>query len=343
MIQKTTIYQLKDVEHFYGTKKVLDIKSLEILNGSIIGLIGPNGSGKTSLLKLLAFIHKPTRGNILYNGRPEVPFSQAIRSKITLLTQKPYLLKRSVYDNIAYGLKIRKDTSSIKERIKTALSHVGLEYDYFAQRMWHELSGGEAQRVALAARLILKPDVLLLDEPITSVDTKSATLIRKASLKARDDWGTTLVIASHDLSWLFSVTDQQVSLLDGKLFSTGIENIIPGPFNVSKNHLVTKTFYDGQTIYLNPPVKSDSTAIIKKNKIKLSLEKQAELESGLNQIWGQLISMHLEEKNQRVLVKINVQDLTFELSLTQDQIDKKKLSPGKRVNLLFKADDIEWI
>jgi hypothetical protein len=69
--------------------------------------------------------------------------------------------------------------------------------------------------------LILKPDILLLDEPVASVDTKSATLIREASLRARDDWGTTLVIASHDLTWLFSVTDQQVSLLDGKLFATG--------------------------------------------------------------------------------------------------------------------------
>ena len=185
MTRDPSIYHLKNIRHYYGQKKVLDIGDLDIRTGSITGLMGPNGSGKSTLLKMLAFALKPTEGRIFYKGREESGFSPEVRLKVTLLTQKPYLLKRTVFDNIIYGLKIRNDRHNLEERVKTALSKVGLDFQTFSHRKWHQLSGGEAQRVALAARLILKPEVLLLDEPIASVDTKSAELIRTASLKAQ--------------------------------------------------------------------------------------------------------------------------------------------------------------
>jgi tungstate transport system ATP-binding protein len=92
---------------------------------------------------------------------------------------------------------------------------LGLDPDTFARRQWDELSGGEAQRVALAARLVLNPRVLLLDEPTASVDARSSELIRSASLRARNDWGTTLVIASHDREWLYDVCDEVLHLFKG--------------------------------------------------------------------------------------------------------------------------------
>ncbi|MFH2060553.1 MAG: energy-coupling factor ABC transporter ATP-binding protein [Pseudomonadota bacterium] len=342
MTNKTPIYQLKDIQHYYGKKQVLDIKAFEISKGSITGLIGPNGSGKTTLLKLLAFAQKPTKGQILYHGKQEFPFSPFIRSKVTLLTQKPYLLKRTIFENIAYGLKIRKDTTNLDQRIAKALSYVGLDFEQFAQRMWHELSGGEAQRVAMAARLILKPDILLLDEPVANVDTKSAKLIRNASLRARNDWGTTLVIASHDLSWLFSVTDQQVSIFDGKLFSTGIENIIPGPFERLDNHRLIKKLENKQCIYLTASSLNSSMAVIQKKKTLLELTKKSD-QPDLNQLWGYIVSMHLEKKHGLIMVQIAISGLTFELSLTFDQISREALFPGKKVIVSFKADDVEWI
>ena len=342
MTKKNPAYHLKDIQHYYGNTKVLDINDLKIVKGSITGLIGPNGSGKSTLLKLLAFARKPTRGHIFYKGRLELPFSPTVRSKVTLLTQKPYLLKRTIFENIAYGLKIRKDKKHLEGRVKKVLSTVGLDYQKFAHRKWHELSGGEAQRVAMAARLILKPEVLLLDEPIASVDTESAELIRKASLKARDNWGATLVIASHDLQWLYSISDKQLSIFKGNIFSTGMENIITGPFVKTDKKTLIKKLDDGQIITLNVPAQTACTAIIRKKNISIALEKQPD-NGILNQLSGHIVSMLLEKQTEYIMATISIHDLSFVLRLTSDQISSLDLYPGKKVILKFHSHDIEWI
>ncbi len=336
------LYHLKDICHYYGNTKVLDIDELKIQKGSITGLIGPNGSGKTTLLQLLAFAQKPTQGQIFYKDHQEFPFSPNIRSKITLLTQKPYLLKRTVFENIAYGLKIRKDRNSLENRIEKALLNVGLDYKKFKDRKWHELSGGEAQRVAMAARLILKPEVLLLDEPIASVDIKSARLIRKASLNAQKEWGATLVIASHDLQWLYSICDKQLSMFKGKLFSTGVENIISGPFEKRDTQTHIKRLNDNQIIKLPPPAPSTCNAIIKKKKIFIALEQQDD-HGTLNQLSGQVASMLLEEKTSLVMATITVHDISFVIRVNPHEITDLNLYPGKKVILKFYLNDIEWI
>ena len=341
-------YHLKNIYHCYGKIKVLDINELRIKQGSITGLMGPNGSGKSTLLKILAFAQRPTHGQIFYQERQEHPFSQRIRSKVTLLTQKPYLLKRTVFENIAYGLKIKqknkllKDADSLDDRVKKALLNVGLDFKEFGHRQWHELSGGEAQRVAMAARLILKPEVLLLDEPIASVDTKSAKLIRTASLNAQKEWGATLVIASHDLHWLYSISDKQLSMFKGKLFSTGVENVIEGPFEEHDKNIYIKKLNDGQIIKLPLPASTACNAIIKKKKIFIDLEKQ-QGNDNLNQLSGQIASMMLEEKTSLILTTVTVHDISFVVRLNPDKITELELYPGKKVILKFNLNDIAWI
>ena len=342
MTMKKDAYRLSHIRHFYGDKKVLDIPDLRIETGTITGILGPNGSGKSTLLKILAFIQKPSSGHVFYNGRPEHPFSKRVRSKVTLLTQKPYLLKRSVFENVAYGLKIRRENGRLKQKTSQALELVGLDPESFAQRMWHELSGGEAQRVALAARLILKPDVLLLDEPVASVDTDSAVLIRQASLDARKELGTTLVIVSHDMQWLHSITDRQLSIYKGTLFATGMENVISGPFDRAGDHLVCRALPDGQQIRLKKPESDGSTALIRKKNIAIDLVKQAD-HPMLNQLDGKITSMMLEEKSGFVLAFISCCDLPFILRLTPEQVSQMSLCPGKNVTLKFQLADVEWI
>ncbi len=351
MTQNVPAYHLKKIQHYYGRSKVLDIKDLKIPKGSITGLVGPNGSGKSTLLKLLGFALEPTQGEIFYNGKKEYCFSPSIRSRVTLLTQTPYLLKRSVFENIIYGLKIRNDKKELKNRVKKALLGVGLEYDDFAHRKWHELSGGEAQRVAMAARLILKPEVLLLDEPIASVDTKSARQIRKASINAQKRWGTTLVIASHDLQWLYSVSDTQLSIFNGQIFTSGIENVIPGPFEKASEKIWKKGTGNGQSFFLKAPEKKSDNAVIKKKHISICVEKKPELSTKIptgnspteNILSGHVVSMLLEKKSSHIMTIVSVGDLSFTVRLVPDQVSSFGLHPGKEIYLMFSSDHINWI
>ena len=343
-------YQLKQLQHYYGDKKVLDIHELKIQKGSITGLTGPNGSGKGTLLKIMAFALKPTAGEVWFNGRQELPLSPRVRSRVTLLTQKPYLLKRSVFDNIAYGLKIRRDQDNIKNRISKALESVGLSYTEFAHRQWHELSGGEAQRVAMAARLILKPEVLLLDEPVASVDTKSAGQIRRASLAARENWGCTLVIASHDLPWLYECSDTQISIANGRLFSTGRENIIPPPYDLSQKNGPVKwlgskspgTDRKGEYIRLPLGKENDGFAVIQQQKIQVCLEKEEKEEGWDNQITGEITAMLMEKSTHHIMATLQVRDFSLNLSFSPDRAAALNLLPGKRLVLRFHSRDIEW-
>ena len=210
------LYQLEDVRQIYGGQKVLDIHRLDIEVRTITGVIGPNGSGKSTLMRILAFIEEPASGRVTFQGRALSQVDLDVRRRVTMLSQEPYLLKRSVRANVSYGLKIRGMTDT-RSRVDQALRQVGLDPDRFAHRSWRELSGGEAQRVALAARLVLQPKVLLLDEPTASVDRESSELIQRAALDARNQWGATLIVISHHLNWLRQVADRILSLDYGRL------------------------------------------------------------------------------------------------------------------------------
>jgi tungstate transport system ATP-binding protein len=214
----TPLITLDNVRQRYSDRTVLDIEHMEFGEGTITGLAGPNGSGKSTLLRMLAFLEPPAKGTISFLGRPTSAKS-VVNRQVTLLVQEPYLLKRTVFANVAYGLRIRKK-NDIPVKVARALEVVGLDPAVFARRQWYELSGGEVQRVALAARLVLKPKLLLMDEPTASLDAKSAELIHKAALSARDEYGAALVVASHDMTWLEAVTDHIHYLENGRLVRT---------------------------------------------------------------------------------------------------------------------------
>ncbi len=210
------LYHLKNVRQIYGDQTVLNVDFLDIEAHGIIGLMGPNGSGKSTLMRILAFLEKPASGRAMFQGQPLSRVSLEQRRQVTMLNQDPYLLKRSVQANVAYGLKLRRK-AEVRNAVSNALQAVGLDPDRFSQRSWRELSGGEAQRVALAARLALEPKVLLLDEPTASVDRESSELILHAALDARNKWGTTLIIISHQITWLRQIADRILSMDYGRL------------------------------------------------------------------------------------------------------------------------------
>jgi tungstate transport system ATP-binding protein len=333
-------YEIISLTHSYKDKSVLDIKRLEIADSSIVGLVGPNGSGKSTLLRLLGLIERPTRGKIRFNGRSVEPFSEEAKFQITLLPQESLLMKRSVFKNVSYGLKLRGKHKDLGDRVGEALSMVGLSYEDFARRPWYALSGGEIQRVALAARLVLKPAVLLLDEPTASVDAVSAQLIKEAALGARQEWGTTLVVASHDWQWLYEICDSMVHLFKGRIFGTGNENIVFGPWQELEKGKWGKKLSDNQEIRLPEPPYKDALAIIDAFSVKEDNLGKSPKDITLR---GTVSLLSLDKITGLVHATIIVGSHPFTVSLTDQQIQAQAIYPGKTIWVHYSIDDIKWI
>jgi len=193
------MYRLQSIRKCYGSNVALDIEELTIAEGRLYTLTGANGAGKSTLLSILAFLAPPTSGEIFYAGKRvdrDHGTVEEYRRKVTLLHQSPYLFGGSVDDNVAFGLKVRGIRGEeLRRRIDEALDVVGLRG--FRDRKARELSGGEAQRAAMARALALKPEVLLLDEPLANIDRETTGLLEAviASLPAQ---GTTVVMTTHD-------------------------------------------------------------------------------------------------------------------------------------------------
>ena len=336
-----SIYQVRQLVHRYWQEPVLQVEDLSISQNSIVGLVGPNGSGKSTLLKMLAFIEKPTSGTVFFDGKPTEPFSDTVRFQVTFLTQTPYLMKRTVFRNITYGLQLRGDTENIKKRVYDALALVGLSGEAFAHRKWYELSGGEAQRVALAARLILKPKVLLLDEPTANVDVDSSRLIREASLRAREKWGTTLVIASHDLDWLYGVCDNIIYLFRGRLSGSRKINIIFGPFTPLSDGFYEKELGKGQGLVVSRPPYENAAAVIDPEHIHV-FSRDDWIPSTEKCLRGIITRLVLEKETGNIAASVLIGSFEFCANLSRKQFRHSRLVPGEEVIITYNPRDIDW-
>ncbi len=205
---------LKDVLIRQGDSFCLSIAHLELLPQRIYALTGPNGAGKSTLLRALALLIFPAQGTINYPTAATDNLTQQ-RQKVTLVEQSPYLLRGSVTDNLAFGLKVRGIRGKEQQqRIASALEIVGLHG--FEQRSANQLSGGEIQRVALARALVLQPEVLLLDEPTSNIDSNSLRDF-EALLSGLPGYGVTVVFSTHDLSQPKRVGGEVLRIENGRL------------------------------------------------------------------------------------------------------------------------------
>jgi tungstate transport system ATP-binding protein len=213
----TTLYRLEQVVKQYMGRKVLSVNRLEIRQGEIFGLVGPSGAGKSTLLRLLNFLEQPSRGSITFEGRrldPAKPAALALKRKVTTVFQRPVMLDRSVHDNVAYGLRIRR-ISDWKRRTQQVLSQVGLSR--LAEARTRNLSGGEIQRVALARALVLEPEVLLLDEPTANLDPHNVAVIEEIVTSSHAKNGLTVLVVTHNIFQAQRLAERVGFLMDGEL------------------------------------------------------------------------------------------------------------------------------
>ncbi|HDP26101.1 MAG TPA: ATP-binding cassette domain-containing protein [Deltaproteobacteria bacterium] len=335
------LYRLEDLAFFYGERFELHIPKLDIPEGCTIGFIGPNGGGKSTLLKILSFLEHPHQGTILFSGVKVTPDANPFRRQVTILPQEPYLLKRTVFENVAYGLKVRGEKQGIRKKVHEALEQVGLMPGSFTSRSWHELSGGEAQRVALASRLILRPRVLILDEPTTSVDQSSALLIKESINACRRKLNTTLIISSHDHLWLNSVTHDIRKVYQGRIVGFATENLIFGPWKKSTDSLYEKILPDGQVIHAVSPQDAGATAILDPSDIVISTAHPDHL-SAQNTLSGIVTQLSIEPFSDTMIMELNCGGQTLLCRITSNAARELNILPGERVWAVFKASSLRW-
>jgi tungstate transport system ATP-binding protein len=239
------LYQLRDIKQAYGQRIVLDIELLDIQRGEIFALVGPSGSGKSTLLRLLNFLEKPTSGSLEFEGYicgngTDVPLE--LKRRVTMVFQRPMLLERSVWDNVAYGLKLRGQ-HNIREKVQAAIQEVGL-IPQMHQRA-RTLSGGEAQRVALARSIVLHPDVLLLDEPTANLDPYNVSLIENITRAINEQRKTTIVLVTHNVFQAKRLATRVAFLLEGKAIEiAAAEEFFSNPVDAR-----TSAFVQGDMVY----------------------------------------------------------------------------------------------
>lgn len=200
-----------------GGRQLLDIEELSVHAGRCLLLTGPNGIGKTTLLKIISGLEPPDRALVDYCGT-NLPWRNArhrFRRDVIYLHQQAYLFDRSVTDNVTYGLHgLGLTRAAIAERVKRALELCGLSH--LADRNARELSGGEKQRVALTRALVLDPRVLLLDEPFAGLDEESRERTGFLIQRLKSE-RVGVVVTSHELLPLAGIADEHLELRDGRL------------------------------------------------------------------------------------------------------------------------------
>jgi molybdopterin-binding protein len=210
----------EDIEVVYRGRTVVDVSAIDLPAGQTYALLGASGAGKSTLLRVLGLLERPSKGRVLIEGRLANRRDLATRRTIAAVFQKPYLLRGTVGDNVGYGLKLRRVPPDERAgRIAYALERVGLAG--WEKRSALTLSGGEAQRVALARALVLRPSLLLLDEPLSYMDPllKRQLTLEFAEILAGEH--VTTLYVTHDQDEAAVVADRIGVMRDGRLVAEG--------------------------------------------------------------------------------------------------------------------------
>lgn len=233
--------QISNLIKEYEKRRVLDIDELNIKKGSLCGIIGPNGAGKSTLIKMIGGLEEATAGFVHYNGES---MSGKHNRKITVVFQKPYLLRTTVFHNIAYPLMIRNEKKKdIERKVNQILEEMGLE-DFRDKKSW-TLSGGEMQKVALARALVFKPSLLLLDEPTANIDPSSIASMEEMIKKINEREETTVLIITHNIQQAKRLCKEVVFMHKGKIEEYGeMKRVIFEPKNP-----MTEAFVKGELLF----------------------------------------------------------------------------------------------
>lgn len=210
------ILEAKNLTKKYGKRTVLEDLSFEVNKGEFLSLLGPSGCGKTTILRLIVGIDFPTSGKIYKFGQDITEFAPKKRNIGIVFQNYSLFPNMNVYENIAYALNARKlPKDQIDKKVKDMIDVVGLnEHIYKKPR---NLSGGQQQRVAIARTLVLDPDIILFDEPMSALDAEIKVILRSQLKEIQKKMGVTMIYVTHDQEEAFALSDRIMVLNDAKI------------------------------------------------------------------------------------------------------------------------------
>lgn len=209
-----SLLALKDLKVAYGDNVVLENLNLSIEEGELVSLLGPSGCGKTTTLRTIAGFIQARSGQFVFNGKDYTRIPVHKRNFGFVFQNYALFPHLTVFDNVSFGLKLRKmDPKQIEKQVQAILEIVDLTG--YAKRYPKELSGGQKQRVALARALVIKPDLLLFDEPLSNLDAKLRIKMRVEIKKIQQELKITTVYVTHDQEECFSISDKVAVMNEG--------------------------------------------------------------------------------------------------------------------------------
>jgi len=340
--------------------EILRVPHLDVLEGEVLAVIGPNGAGKTTLLQVLALLDKPAKGEVRFEEQPVRGRELKLRRRMAVMMQDPLLLRRSVAENVATGLRLRGvPKSERRQRVRRWLER--FDVAHLAERSARKISGGEAHRVSLARAFALEPEVLLLDEPFSALDQPTRESLVEELAAALSETGLTTVFVTHDrnealrlghrvavvvggeLRQVGPTAEVFAAPVDGEVASlVGAETVVPGRRIAAREGLVSVQV-GSQVIeaVANGVISEDVLVVLRPEDITLTMvEDRSPASSARNRLRGAIDRITLMGHQARVTI-----DCGFPLIalITKQSLEDLGLQPGQEITATFKAHAVHLI
>ncbi|WP_048189705.1 ABC transporter ATP-binding protein [Methanobacterium sp. SMA-27] len=348
------LLEIENIFKEYDGKNILENINLRIKRGTTLGIIGPTGCGKTTLLRIVDLIEKPSSGKIYLDGKDVSKSNMEelnYRRKIGMVFQKPVVFKGTVLENIQYGLNIRGlDAEPTQYKINEILESLGLEG--YEDRKASSLSGGEIQRIALARAMIIEPEILMLDEPTANLDPLSTEKIEEMIEEIRNKNETTIIMSTHNLIQGQRLCDE-IAIINHRIHQIGKpEDIFRRPQNsfvaefVGMKNVIkgqAKKFNDNLTlinigainVFASKSIEGNVYMSIRPEDITISKLKVET--SALNDLKG--IVKGIVDDGTLIKLKVDVGEI-FTVYLTRKSFFDLEISIGSNLWLQFKASAV---
>ena len=214
------VLQLKKINKYFGKTHVIKDVDIDFERGHFVTFLGPSGCGKTTLLRMVAGFYEPDEGEILLNGKRIEKIPPYGRNTAMVFQEYALFPHMNVFDNVSYGLRVKhKPKKEIETRVTEALELMQLKG--MENRYPNQMSGGQQQRVAVARALVMNPDLLLLDEPLSNLDAKLRESVRVELREIQKKMGLSTIYVTHDQSEALSMSDMVVVLKGGVVHQIG--------------------------------------------------------------------------------------------------------------------------